>query len=92
MLVTVRRTCSSRVMKRAEEEFVKYGTMEAMMARHVHDGPSRGTLTQPRIDIFSVNRIFFLLGFVFIIPSSKNLIFGVRIFVSRLFYIRLFDC
>ena len=30
------------VMKRAEEEFVKYGTTEAMKAHRDHDGPSRG--------------------------------------------------
>ena len=48
-----------------------------------HDGPSRGPSIQPRFDRFSVIRILLLLGFIFIINSSKNLILGVRLFVSK---------
>ena len=77
MLGTVRHTYPLRVMKKAEEEFVKYG--------------SRGLLTRTRFDRFSVIRILLLLGFVFIINSLKNLIFGVRLFDNRLFDSRLFD-
>ena len=53
-------------MKKTAEEFMKYGTMEAMMARRDHEGPSRGPSTQPRFERFSVIRILLLLGFVFI--------------------------
>ena len=54
-----------RVMKKATEEFVKYGTTEAMMTRCAHDGSSRGSSTQTRFDIFSVIRILLLLGSCF---------------------------
>ena len=81
-----------RVMKRGAEEFVKFGTTEAMTARLDYDGPSRGPSTQPRFDRFLVIKILLLLGFVFIIKSLENLVFGVRLFGSRLFNIRLFDC
>ena len=64
-----------RVMKRTTEDFVKYGTTEAMTAHRDYEGPSRGLSTQPRFDRFSVIRILILLGFVFIINSSKNLVF-----------------
>ena len=56
----------SRVMKRAIEEFVKYGTTEAMKAHHNHDGPSLGTSTQPHFSRFSVIRVLLLLGFCFL--------------------------
>ena len=39
-----------RAMKRAAEEFVKYGMTEAMMARRDQDDLSRGPSTQPRFD------------------------------------------
>ena len=65
MLGTDNQTCSLRVMKKAAEEFVKYGTTEAMMAHRDHDGPSRGPSTKMRFDIFSVIRILLLLGFCF---------------------------
>ena len=63
--------------EKAAEEFVKYGTTEAMTARRDHYGPSRGSSTQTRLDRFSVIRILLLLHFVFIINSSKNKILGV---------------
>ena len=53
-------------MKKAAEEFVKYGTTEAMTARRDHGGPSRGPSTQRRFDKFSVIRILLLLDFVFL--------------------------
>ena len=71
---------------------MKYAMAKALTAHRDHDGPSRGPSTQPRFDRFSVIRIPLLLGFIFIINSSKNLILGVRLFVSELFDIRLFDC
>ena len=46
VLGAVRHTGSFWVMKKAEEEFVKYGTMQAMTARRDHYGPSRGPSTQ----------------------------------------------
>ena len=49
----------SRVMKRAAEEFAKYGTTESMTALHDNDDPSRGPLTQPHFDRFLANRAFF---------------------------------
>ena len=58
-----------------------------MTACRDHDGPS----TQPSFKRFPVIRILLLLGFVFIINSLKNLIFGVRLFDNRLFDSRLFD-
>ena len=91
MLEMVCHTCSSRVMKRAAEESMKYRMTETMTARCDHYGPSRGPSTQPRFDRFSVIRILLLLGFIFIINSPKNLVFGFILFVSRLFNIRLFD-
>ena len=42
----------SRVMKRAIEEFAKYGTTESMTARRDHDDLSGGPSTLPRFDIF----------------------------------------
>ena len=63
MLGTVRHTSSSSVMKRAAEEFVKYGMTEAMTARRDHDYASRGPSTQPRFDRFLANRILLRLGF-----------------------------
>ena len=63
MLGTVPHTCSLRVMKKAAEEFVKYGKTEAMTARSDHNDPSRGPSTQTRFDRFSVIRILVLLGF-----------------------------
>ena len=56
-------TCPSRIMKKAAEEFVKYGTTEAMTARRDHYGPSRGPSTQTHLDRFSVIKILLLLGF-----------------------------
>ena len=52
-------------MKKAVEEFVKYGTMEAMTAPHDYDGLSRGPSTRMRFDRFEVIRILLLLGFCF---------------------------
>ena len=46
-----------RGMKRAAEEFAKYGTTESMTARHDHDDPSRGSSIQPCFDRFPVIRI-----------------------------------
>ena len=68
---------------------MQYGTTEAMTARRDHYGPSQGPSTHTRLDRFSVIRIPLLLGFCFIINSSKNLVFGVRLFVRLL--VRLFD-
>ena len=53
------------VMKKAVEEFVKYGTTEAMTAHRDYDGPSRDPSTRTRFDRFSVIRILLLLGFRF---------------------------
>ena len=65
VLGMIRHTCSSRVMKKAVEGFVKYKMTEAMTARRDHDGPSRGPSTQPRFDRFSAIRVL-LLGFYFL--------------------------
>ena len=51
--------------EKAAEEFVKYGTTEAITARHDHDRLSGGLSTQTRFDRFSVIRILLLLGFSF---------------------------
>ena len=67
-----------RVMKKATEKFVKYGTTEAMTARRDHYGPSRGPLTEMHFDRFSALSVFLLLDFCFI-NSCKNLIYGVRL-------------
>ena len=74
-----------KVMKKAEEEFVKYGMTEAMTFRRDWNGSSRGPSTQTRFDRVSVIRILLLLGFCFFINSSKNLIFGVRILEGSTF-------
>ena len=41
-----------RVMKKATEEFVKYGMTEAMTAHRDYNGPSRGPSTWTRFDRF----------------------------------------
>ena len=80
----------SSVMKRAVEEFAKYGTTESMTARRDHNETSRGPSTQPFFDRFSANRVLLWLGFCFFINSSKNLVLGVRLLVIRHFYVRFF--
>ena len=62
MLEMVRHTCSSRVMNKTVEGFVKYRITEAMTARRDHDGPSRGLLIQPHFDRFLAIRVLLLLG------------------------------
>ena len=61
MLGMVCHTYSSREMKKAIEEFVKYGMTDAMTARHYHEGSS----TKIRFNRFSIIRILLLLGFCF---------------------------
>ena len=52
VLGMVHHTCSLRIMKKAVEEFVKYGTTEDMRTNHYYDGPSQGPLIKMRLDIF----------------------------------------
>ena len=98
MLGTICHTCSSRVMKKAAEGFVKYRIMEAMTAYRDHDGPSRGPSTRTCFDRLSAIKVLLLLGFYFFINSSKNLVFEVRLRIVRLrivrlwIIIRLLDC
>ena len=68
-------------MKKSAEEFVKYRMTESMTVHRDHDGPSRGPSTRTHFDRF----------IRFFINSSKNLVFGVRLFDNRLFLSRLFD-
>ena len=63
-------------MKKEAEEFVKYGTTEAMTARRVHGGPSLGPSTQTRFERFSVIRILLLLGFLYYKDFEKPRFLG----------------
>ena len=66
MPVMVRRTYSSRIMKKEAEGSVKYRMTEAMTARRDHDGPSRGPSNQTRFDRFSAITVLLLLVFCFL--------------------------
>ena len=50
VLETVHHTCSSRLMKKAVERFVKYRMTEAMTSHRDNDGPSRGLSTRTHFD------------------------------------------
>ena len=89
MLEMVRHTCSSRVMKKAAERFVKYRMTEALTVRRDLDGPSQVMPTRTCFDRFSAIRVLILLGFCFFINSLKNLIFEVRLWEIRHHIIRL---
>ena len=66
-------------MKKTAEGFSKYGTMDAMTARHDHDDPSRGpSFHRILTDFQQLVSLFYK----FFLRKCKNLIFGVRIFVG----------
>ena len=71
-----------------QKKLLKFGTTESVTVRRDHDGPLRGSSTQPRFGRFPAIRILVELGFCFFINSLKNLIFEVRLRIVRLYEIR----
>ena len=77
MLGNVRHTCSSRVMKKAAEGFVKSRMTEAMTVCCDPDDPSRGPSTRTRFDRFSAIKVLLLLGFYFLSIVGKTTFLGL---------------
>ena len=67
-----------KLMKKAAENYAKYGMTEPTTVCCVNDGPSQGSLIQTRFGQICLKQSPSFIRFCFVINSSKNLIFWVR--------------